>query len=124
MEADTNASALGVAASGAVNGNRAQRDIEKNGHPFSFAEVEPLNLWRRICEHHNITHVVDFTLGSAALATTAAGAFEYEGVAATDEHAVWLNWSLDRCFIYLAGKDKNLAQQLGGDDAPTEKGET
>ena len=95
-----------------MKGNRAQRDIDKHGHPFSFAEAKPLKLWRRICEHHNITHVVDFTLGSGALATTAAGAIEYEGVAATDEHAVWLNSTLDRCFIYLAGKDKNLAQLL------------
>ena len=87
--ADSKTSILGAAASGAVKGTRAQRDIDEKGHPFSFAEVKPLNLWRRIVEHHNIiTHVVDFTLGSAALATTAAGAFEYEGVAATNEHAL------------------------------------
>ena len=88
MGADSKASILGAAASGAVKGTRAQRDIDEKGHPFSFAEVKPLNLRRRIGEHHNITHVVDFTPGSAALATTAAGAFEYEGVAATNEHAL------------------------------------
>ena len=108
MDADSKAFILGAAAVGTVRGNRAQRDIDEKGHPFSFAEVKPLNLWRRIVEHHNITHVVDFTPGSAALATTAAGAFEYEGVAATNEHCEWLDSTLDRCVMYLAGKDLSL----------------
>ena len=64
-----------------------------------------------------MTHVVDFTPASAALAIAAAGAFEYEGVAANDVHCEWFDSTLDRCVMYLAGKDKQLAQQLGGDDA-------
>ena len=100
-----------------MKGKRAQKDMDEIGHICSFGEVKPVNLWQRIFEHHNVTHVVDFTPGSAALAVAAAGAFEYEGVAANDVHCEWLDSTLDRCVMYLAGKDKQLAQNLGGDDA-------
>ena len=106
MDYDTKCAIFGVAASGAVKGQRAQRDIEAKGHPFSHCEVKPLNLWQRIIEHHHVTHVVDFAAGSGALAIAAAGAIEYEGVAATEVHCDWLNSTLDRCVMYLAGKNK------------------
>eukprot|EP00959_Pyramimonas_sp_CCMP1952_P235736 4926292-Pyramimonas_sp.AAC.1 len=74
MTYETKASILGNAAAGAVKGKRAQKDIESKGHPFSHLEVKPLHLWQRLCEHHHITHIVDFSAGSAALAIAAAGA--------------------------------------------------
>ena len=89
-----------------MKGHRAQRDIETKGHPFSHCEVKPLNLWQRIIERHHVTHVVDFVAGSVALAIAAAGAIEYEGVAATEVRCEWLNSTLDRCVMYLAGKNK------------------
>lgn len=121
MACDTKACIVGVAASGAVQGKRAQRDIDEKGHPFSHCEVKPLDLWQRICEHHQVTHIVDFSPGSAALAIAAAGAMEYEGVAANEVHRDWLDATMDRCVMYLAGKDKALAKQLGGDDEFMEK---
>ena len=121
MDFEAKSSILGVAASGEVQGQRAQQDINENGHPFSHCEVKPLSLWQRICEHHHITHVVDFGAGSGALAIAASGAIHYEGVAANDAHLQWLDSTLDRCVIYLAGKDKEFAKKLGGDDAFLEK---
>ena len=76
MDCDTKTSILGVAASGAVSGKRLQKDIDERGHPFSHCEVKPLNLWQRILEHHNVTHIVDFAAGSAALAVAASGAMQ------------------------------------------------
>ena len=115
MDHETKANILGPAAAGAVTGRGLQRDINEKGHPFSHFEVKPLNLWQRICEHHKITHIVDFSVGSAALAITACGAMEYEGIAANDAHREWLDSTLDRCVIYQAGKDKQYTQKLGGD---------
>ena len=125
MSTDTKSSILGVAASGAVKGGPArlsvQNDIDENGHPFSHCEVKPLSLWQRICEHHHVTHIVDFAAGSGALAMAAAGAIEYEGVAANEVHGEWLDSTLDRVVMYLAGKDKQFAKKLGGDDDFMEK---
>ena len=52
MDSETKSQIVGVAAAGAVLGKRAQKDIDKNGHPFANCEVKPLNLWQRICERH------------------------------------------------------------------------
>ena len=114
MDFETKESILGVAASGALPGRRAQKDIEERGHPFSHCEVKPLSLWQRICEHHHVTHIIDFAAGSAALAIAAAGAMEYEGVAANDVHREWLDSTLDRCVMYMAGKEKQLARKKTG----------
>ena len=122
MDCDTKARIVGASAgSAAVLGMRVQKDIDKKGHPFSHSEVKPLNLWQRICEHHRVTHIVDFSPGSAALAIAAAGAMEYEGLAANEVHRDWLDATLDRCVLYLAGQDKGFAKQLGGDDEFMEK---
>ena len=117
MDAETKAEILGVAASGAVPNKRVQKDIDEHGHPYSHAEVKPLALWQRICEHIGVTHIVDFAAGSGALAIACAGSIEYEGIAANEAHRKWLDSTLDRCLMYLASKDKGLAKRLGGDDA-------
>ena len=115
MDCSTKSSILGVAASGAVPGKHAQKDIDERGHPFAHCEVKPLNLWQRICEHNHVTHIVDFTPGSGALAIAAAGAIEYEGIAANDMHRDWLDSTLDRVVMYMAGQDKQFAEKMGGD---------
>ena len=76
MNANTKASILGAAAAGAVAGKRMSQNVEEKGHPFSHCEVKPLNLWQRICEHFGVTHIVDWTPGSAGLAIGATGAME------------------------------------------------
>ena len=83
--------------------------------------MKPLSLWQRVMEHHDVTHIVDFSPGSAALAIAAAGAMEYEGVAGNGAHEEWLNSTLDRCVMYLAGKEKEFTKRLGGDDAFMDK---
>ena len=121
MDAETKASILGIQATGVARGKRAQKYIDERGHPFSHCEVKPLNLWQRICEHHQVTHIVDFSAGSGALAIAAAGAMEYEGVAANELHRGWLDSTLDRCVMYMAGQQKEIAKKLGGDDEFMEK---
>ena len=122
LEYDTKTSILGAAASGAVIGHkRIQADIDAKGHPFSWAETKPLPLWERMCEHHNLTHVVDFTPGSAALAVAASGAVQYEGIAANEEHQRWMDSILDRCIMYMVGQDEKFCENLGGDAEFTEK---
>ena len=121
MDANTKASILGVAAAGAVAGKRMSKNIEEKGHPFSHCEVKPLNLWQRICEHHGVTHIVDFSPGSAGLAIAAAGAMEYEGVATNEIHCSWLDSTLDLVVKYFASTDQVFAKKLGGDDNFAEK---
>ena len=82
--------------------------------------MKPIHLWQRILEHHHVTHIVDFTAGSGALAIAAAGAMDYEGLAANDTHREWLDSTLDRCVVYAAGKDKKFTESLGGDAALAE----
>ena len=77
--------------------------------------MKPLTLWQRTVEHHNITHLVDFAAGSTGLAIAAAGAVEYEGIAASDTRREWLDSTLDRVAIYLAGKKPEFVKGLGGD---------
>ena len=117
MGPDAKAECVGVAASGAVPNTRVQKDIDAHGHPYSHAEVKPLALWQRICEHNQVTHIVDFAAGSGALAIAVAGTIEYQGIAANEAHRKWLDSTLDRCIMYLAGKEKEFAKRLGGDDA-------
>jgi hypothetical protein len=78
--------------------------------------VKPLALWQRVCEHNHVTHILDFAAGSAALAIATAGTYGYQGIAANEAHREWLDSTLDRCIMYLAGKEKELAKRLGGDD--------
>ena len=121
MSTETKAAILGAAASGAIKGKRVQKDVDTKGHPFSHCEVKPLTLWQRICEHHHVTHIVDFTPGSAALAIAASGAMDYDGIAANQVHLEWLDMTVDRCIMYMAGQDKKLVTKFGGDDALMEK---
>ena len=97
------------------------KNIEEKGHPFSHCEVKPLNLWQRICEHHGVTHIVDFSPGFVGLAIAGAGAMEYEGVAANETHCSWLDSTLDLVVKYLAGTDKEFAKKLGANDEFGEK---
>ena len=60
----------------ALKGKRVTRDVDAKGHPFSHCEMKPTNLWQRVCEHHQVTHIVDFSPGSGALALAASGAME------------------------------------------------
>ena len=115
MSHDTKASILGAAAAGASEMRRLQADIDGKGHPFSWAETKPMALWQRVCEHHTVTHIVDFTPGSAALAIAASGAMQYEGIAVNEEQQKWLDSILDRCIMYLVGKDEKYVESLGGD---------
>ena len=89
------------------------KNIEEKGHPFSYCEVKPLNLWQRICEHFGVTHIVDLTPGSAGLAIGATGTMEYEGVATNEIHCSWLDSTLDLVVKYLASKDNVFAKKLG-----------
>ena len=121
MDFDEKASILGNNAAGQSNGTRFQKDVEEKGHPFSFAEVKTHNLWQRCLEHHGVTHVIDFAPGSGALATAASGAAYYEGIAATDWHAKWLDRIVDRCVSYQVGKKddangKKFLEKVGADD--------
>ena len=121
MDCDTKASILGVAASGAAKGRRAQKDIDEKGNPFSHCELKPLSLWQRVCEHHQVTHIVDFAAGSAAMTIVASGSMNYDGMVANAKHCNWLDSTFDKCVMYLAGKDKQFTRNLGADEEVTEK---
>ena len=68
-----------------------------------------------------MTHIVEFSLGSAGLAIAAAGAMEYGGVGTNDIHCSWLDSTLDLIVKYLTSKDKAFAKKLGGDDEFADK---
>ena len=68
-----------------------------------------------------MTHIVDFTPGSAGLAIAATGAMEYEGVGANEIHCRWLDSTLDLVVKYISSTDKVFANKLGGDDDFAEK---
>ena len=121
MAADTKGSVLGAACTGELKGKRVQRDVHAKGHPFSHCEMKPINLWQRVCEHHQVTHIVDFSTGSGALALAASGAMEYEGICANDVHRDWLDSTLDRCIMYMAGQDKGFVTKFGADQELMEK---
>ena len=119
MSHDTKASILGAPACGSLDTRRLgrlQADIDAKGHPFSHAEVKPITLWQDIVQHLGVTHIVDLTPGSGALAVAASGAAQYEGIAANDAHRDWLDNIVDRCVMYKAGHEQGYAKDtLGGD---------
>ena len=121
MSYDTKASILGAASCAPLRRKRMQEDIDDKGHPFSYQEVKPISFWQQIMEHHKVTHIVDFTPGSGALAIAASGAMEYEGIAANDAHRDWLDTIADRGVMYKAGHDKGYAEKLGGNEEFVEK---
>ena len=55
------------------------------------------------------------------MAIAASGAMEYEGVAANEVHREWLDSTVDRCVMYMAGRDKKFTEALGGDAAFVDK---
>ena len=120
---ETKTSILGAPACASLQKgpSRLQADIDEKGHPFSYNEVKPISFWQTIMEHHNVTHVIDFTPGSGALAVAASGAFQYEGIAGNEAHRDWLDSIVDRCVMYKAGHEKGYAEQLGGDAEFVEK---
>jgi hypothetical protein len=113
MDVATKSAILGVAAAKAVKETNVQRDCDERGPPFAMLETKPLNLLQRLLEHFGVTHVVDFAAGSAAMAIAAAGAQDYEGIAANAEHRDWLDATLDKCVMYMAGKDAKFTKSLG-----------
>ena len=121
MSYDTKAGILGAASCAPLRRKRMQEDIDDKGHPFSYQEVKPISFWQQIMEHHKVTHIVDFTPGSGALAIAASGAMEYEGIAANDAHRDWLDTIADRGVMYKAGHDKGYAEKLGGNEEFVEK---
>ena len=122
MDSDTKEAIMGVnLTADVVTGKRVQRNISKRGHPYSHCEVKPLNLWQRILEHNQATHIVDFTVGSGALAIAASGRYQYEGICANQAHMDWLDSIMDKCIMYMAGADKAIVHTLGGDDVFVEK---
>ena len=121
MSYDTKAGILGAASCAPLRRKRLQKDIDDKGHPFSYHEVKPISFWLNIMEHHKVTHIVDFTPGSGALAVAASGAMEYEGIAGNDAHRDWLDSIVDRCVMYKAGHDEGYAEQLGSDEGFVEK---
>ena len=121
MSYDTKASIHGAASCAPLRRKRLQKDIDDKGHPFSYHEVKPISFWLNIMEHHKVTHIVDFTPGSGALAIAASGAMEYEGIAANDAHRDWLDTIADRGVMYKAGHDKGYAEKLGGNEEFVEK---
>ena len=60
--------------------------------------------------HLSVTHIVDFTPGSGALAIAASGAgLKYEGIAGNTEHKEWLDQILDRAVFYLCDTKEGRA---------------
>ena len=116
MSYQTKQSILGAASCASVPTKRMQRDIDEKGHPFSFHEVKPISFWQTMMEHLDVTHIVDFTPGSGALAVAASGAMTYEGIAVNDAHRDWLDSIVDKCVMYKAGHNQGYAEKLGGDD--------
>ena len=115
MDYETKESTLGVAASGAVKNPAAQKDLDENGHPFSWCETKPVLIWQHLMDHLGITHIVDFTPGSGALAIAASGAgLKYEGIAGNEAHKKWLDQILDRAVFYLCDTKEGRAG-LGAD---------
>ena len=51
------------------------------------------------------------------MAIAAAGAQDYEGIAANGEHSEWLDATLDKCVMYMAGKDAQFTKSIGVTDA-------
>lgn len=123
MSHETKSSILGAPACAALDSRLSglQEEMDEKGHPFAYAEVKPISFWQTIMEHHGVTHIVDFSPGSGALAVAASGAIRYEGVAANDAHRDWLDSIVDRCVMYKAGHVDGYAEQLGGDAEFVEK---
>ena len=59
------------------------------GHAGKPSDIR--SLWR-VCEHHQVTHVVDFRLGSKAVA--ASGAVQYEGSTKSSRNG-WIRFWID-----------------------------
>ena len=117
MSYETKESILGAASCASCpKSARMQKNIQEKGHPFSFQEVKPISFWQTIMSDHEVTHIVDFTPGSGALAVAASGAMKYEGIAVNDAHRDWLDSILDKCAMYKAGHNKGYAEKLGGGD--------
>ena len=116
MDHGTKCAIVGAAAAGALprKQQRLKDDVSEFGHPFSLCEGEPIQFWQQIMDHCGVTHVVDFSPGSGALAIAASGALEYEGVATSDELRDWLDGILDRCSLYMGAKKRGLPRSNWG----------
>ena len=84
-------------------GNACRQTSMRKDIPSPTVRSKALSRLQRICEHHQDMHIVDVAVGTGALAIAAAGSIHYEGIASNDVHRDWLDTTLDRCVMYLAG---------------------
>ena len=83
--------------------------------------MKPAALFERIFQHIGATHVVDFTPGSGACAVAATGAgVRYDGIAANQDHASWLDGILDRIVFHLCSESKQARDSLEFEDEASE----
>ena len=83
--------------------------------------MKPAALFERIFQHIGATRVVDFTPGSGACAVAAAGAgIRYDGIAANQDHAAWLDVILDRIVFHLCSESKQARDSLEFEDEASE----
>ena len=121
MTYDVKAACVGAGAAGAAKSPAVAKNVEQRGHVFSYNEVKPVALFERIFEHLGATHVVDFTPGSGACAVAAAGAgIRYDGIAANQDHAAWLDVILDRIVFHLCSESKQARDSLEFEDEASE----
>ena len=79
--------------------------------------MKPAALFERIFQHVGATHVVDFTPGSGACAVAATGAgIRYDGIAANQDHALWLDGILDRIVFHLCSESNEARASLEFED--------
>ena len=123
MDHGTKCAIVGASAAGELpeKQSRLRDDVGEFGHPLSYCEGKPIHFWQQIMDHFGVTHVVDFSPGSGALAIAASGAVEYEGVATSDAHRDWLDGILDRCSLYMGTKNDGYLEAIGADAAIIEK---
>ena len=70
-------------------------------------------VFERFFQHLGATHVVDFTPGSGACAVAAVGAgIRYDGIAANQDHASWLDNIVDRIVFHLCSESKQARENL------------
>ena len=123
MDHGTKCAIVGASTAGELpeKQERLRDDVGEFGHPFSYCEGKPIQFWQQIIDHCGVTHVVDFSPGSGALAIAASGAVEYGGVATSDGHRDWLDGILDRCSLYMGAKNEAYLEAIGADAAIMEK---
>ena len=109
---------LGVAAVGAFEKERVQKEADARGHPLFWGEWKPVTLFSTLYRDFQVADIVDLTPGSGAACIAALyTSIPYHAICQNEPHRQWLQGLIQRIYTAMVlhkevATDKDLVKHV------------